>query len=116
MRALLICNPAASSVTPSSRRLVARALEATFDLEVASTARRGHASVLARDAAGDGAQAVVVFGGDGTVNEAVNGLIGERSRTDVTVGLLPGGGTNVLARSLGYPADPIEAAGHLLDL
>lgn len=116
MHAVLIENPTAHNVTPAGRLVVERALEATFDLELVTTQRRGHAAELAREAAEAGAKAVIVHGGDGTVNEAVNGLMGTDSSTNVVLGLLPGGGTNVLARALGYPNTLIEAAGHLINL
>lgn len=112
----MIFNPTASAVTPARLRVVERALEATFDLDVATTNHREHAIELAREAASLGAKAIVAFGGDGTVNEVVNGLVGAGSSTDVILGLLPGGGTNVLARALGYPNELVEATGHLLEL
>lgn len=115
MRAVLIANPTATKVTDARRRVVERALEATFDLDILSTEAPGHAADLAREAAIDGAKAVVVYGGDGTVHEAVNGLLAVPGGTEVTLGLLPGGGTNVLARNLGYPSDLVDAAGHLLE-
>src|SRR5688500_18105842 len=116
MRALLISNPTASRVTDARRRVVEHALAATFDLQVAATVERGHAAELAREAANTGAEAVIVLGGDGTVNETVNGLLAASDSTDVMLGVLPGGGTNVLGRTLGYPRDLVEATGHLLEL
>lgn len=116
MRALLVSNPTASTVTADRLRVVVRALESTFSLDVASTRDRLHAAELARDAVATGAKAVVVYGGDGTVNEVVNGMLGEDDSTDVVLGVLPGGGTNVLSRNLGYPDDLVEATGHLLDV
>lgn len=116
MRALLICNPTASKVTPSAHRVAERALEATFDLEVVHTEAPGHGADIAREAAEAGAKAVIVYGGDGTVNEVVNGLVGPSGVTDVTLGILPGGGTNVLARTLGYPNELLDATDHLINL
>jgi diacylglycerol kinase family enzyme len=78
---------------------------------VAETNRRDHATRLARGAAHEGADVVVVLGGDGTLNEAANGLAG----TDTALAALPGGSTNVFARTIGLPNDPIEATGDLLD-
>jgi diacylglycerol kinase family enzyme len=97
---LLIANPMASAVTPPLLRSVERALA---PVETVLTERRGHASELAAEA-GD-AEAVVVFGGDGTFNEVLNGLT-----ADVPVGFVPGGGTSVLPRALGLPRDPVPAA------
>lgn len=85
--------------------MIAKALAADFKLEVADTASRNHATELARDAVDRDFDAVVAFGGDGTINEAMQGLVG----TDVALGTIPGGSTNVAARSLGVPADAVEA-------
>ena len=106
MRATLIVNPYASSVTEERVRDVERKLAAGFELETTLTERRGHATELARDAGGD---AILVFGGDGVANEVLNGVDGTRP-----VGFLPGGGTSVLARALGFPRDPVAAAERLV--
>ena len=111
MRILLLVNSAASSVTGRRRVVIQKALSADHEVRLAETARRGHATRLARSAAGEGIDAVVVLGGDGTLNEAANGLAG----TDTALAALPGGSTNVFARIIGLPDDPIEAAGQLLD-
>ncbi|HVE92465.1 MAG TPA: diacylglycerol kinase family protein [Actinomycetota bacterium] len=116
MRAVLIENPVAHKVTEARRRVVERALEATFKLERVSTERRGHAADIAREAVRSGAEAVITLGGDGTVNEAVNGLMTAGAGSDVCLGVLPGGGTNVLARVLGYPNDLVDATAHLIEL
>jgi diacylglycerol kinase family enzyme len=106
VRILLIVNASASSVTARTRVKIQTVLAERHDVEVAATSRRGHASRLARGAANTGTDAVVVLGGDGTLNEAANGLAG----TDCILGALPGGSTNVFARSIGTPDDPLEAA------
>ena len=110
MRLLLIGNPSASSVTPRGRVVIAKALSADHDVSVAGTSRRGHATRLAQGAAADGVEVVVALGGDGTMNEVANGLAG----TDTALGVLPGGSTNVFARTIGTVNDPIEATGELL--
>ncbi len=104
-------NSAASSVTGRRRVVIHKALSADHDVKLAETVRRGHATRLARSAASDGADVVVVLGGDGTLNEAANGLAG----TDTALAALPGGSTNVFARIIGLPDDPVDAAGQLLD-
>jgi diacylglycerol kinase family enzyme len=114
MLSVLIWNPTAHNVTAASRRVVEHALAGTLDLELASTEARGHAAEIAREAVEAGAKAIIAYGGDGTVNEIVNGLGDARGR--VTLGILPGGGTNVLARTLGFPNDLVEATAHLIDL
>jgi diacylglycerol kinase family enzyme len=96
---LLIVNPTASSMTPRRRVRVQHALGEAHRLEVAETVRRGHAARLARTAAREGVDVVVVAAGDGTLNEAANGLAG----TDTALAPLPGGSTNVFARTLGIP-------------
>jgi diacylglycerol kinase family enzyme len=111
-RLVMVVNPTASSVSPRRLAEVKAALSASHRLEVIETERRDHATQLAREAAHGGADAVVVLGGDGTQNEAANGLVG----TDSALAVLPGGSTNVFARTLGFPNDTIEACTHLLDL
>jgi diacylglycerol kinase family enzyme len=109
-RMLLIANANARSVTPYSREVIARALSAEFKVEVAETERPGHAIDLAREAAVEGLDLVVAMGGDGTVNEVANGLAG----TQTPMAVLPAGGVNVFARSVGIPEDAVEATGWLL--
>jgi diacylglycerol kinase family enzyme len=111
VRLLLVVNSSASSVTARGRVVITKALSADHDVTVAETTRRGHATRLAQGAAADGVDVVVVLGGDGTLNEAANGLAG----TETALAALPGGSTNVFARTLGLPDDPIEATGVLLD-
>lgn len=111
MRILLIVNASASSVTARGRVVIQKALSADHEVTAAETSKRGHATRLAQGAAADGADVVVVLGGDGTLNEAANGLAG----TPTALAALPGGSTNVFARTLGTPDDPIEATGALLD-
>lgn len=98
-------------MTGRRRVLIHKALSADHEVRLIATQRRDHASKLARSAAGDGADAVVVLGGDGTLNEAANGLAG----SDTALAVLPGGSTNVFARILGLPDDPIDAVAELLD-
>jgi diacylglycerol kinase family enzyme len=110
VRLLLIVNVNASAVTPWAINVIERALSSELDVEVARTKRRDHATHLARGAAHEGFDVVASLGGDGTVNEVANGLAG----TQVSMAVIPGGGTNVLARSLGIPRDPIEATWYLI--
>lgn len=111
MRVLLVVNAVASSVTPRRRVVIQKALGADHELEVAETSRRGHAARLARGAAIDGVDVVVVLAGDGTLNEAADGLAGSRT----ALAPLPGGSTNVFARTLGLSRDPVEATAELLE-
>src|SRR4051794_11238767 len=98
---VVIVNPFASSVDQRLRRLVVAALASRFDVEAVDTDAPGHATGLGGAAARGGADVVVTLGGDGTVNEAANGLIG----TGVPLYPLPGGSQNVYAKLLGIPAD-----------
>jgi len=116
VRALLVVNPRATTTSPRVREVIAHALASAVDLDVAETLRRGHASDLARQARRDGLDHVLVLGGDGTVNEVVNGLLADGPGHDVpSLGTIPGGSANVVARALGLPEDPVEATGALLE-
>jgi diacylglycerol kinase family enzyme len=106
VRLLLVVNPFASSVTPRTTVLVNQRLtRAGFTVTIAETNRRGHASRFAQDAASRGFAAVVAMGGDGTLNEVANGLAGSTT----ALAPLPGGSTNVFARTIGLPNDPLAA-------
>ena len=105
MRVLLVVNAFASSVTARNTVVVHRALSKGNDVEVVETNRRGHATRFAQDAARRGVDVVVAFGGDGTLNEVATGVAG----TDTALGVLPGGSTNVFARTIGMPNDPVAA-------
>ena len=110
MRLLLIVNETATAVTARRRVLVQRELGADHKLEVEETSRRGHAARIARGAALEGVDAVVVLAGDGTLSEAADGLAGSAT----ALAPLPGGSTNVFARSIGVPYDPVQAAERLV--
>ena len=105
LRILLIVNSFASSVTARNTVVVHRRLSRDHDVEMVETNRRGHATRFAHDAARRGVDVVVGFGGDGTLNEVATGVAG----TDTALGTLPGGSTNVFARTIGLPNDPVAA-------
>jgi diacylglycerol kinase family enzyme len=111
-RMLVIVNPYASTVSDRLKNLVVYALRGSYHVDAIDTERREHATELCREAAREGYDVVVAFGGDGTVNEAANGLAG--SETPLTC--LPGGRTNVVCRILGIPTDVVDATEHLLAL
>ncbi|MCV7280064.1 diacylglycerol kinase family lipid kinase [Mycolicibacterium flavescens] len=118
MRAVLIVNPNATSTTPAGRDLLAHALESRVKLTVVHTDHRGHAIEIGREAARDGVDVLIVHGGDGTVNEVVNGVleVNGPGAAAPAVGVVPGGSANVFARALGISPDPIEATNQLVDL
>jgi diacylglycerol kinase family enzyme len=116
VRVLVIANPRATSTTARQRDVLVHALAADAKLEVEETANRGHAAALACRAMRDRVDVVVALGGDGTVNEVVNGLLTDGVHPDLpALGVVPGGSTNVFARALGLPNDPFEATSVLID-
>lgn len=115
VRILVVVNPRATATTVRERDVLAHSLGSSADLEVVETANRGHAAALACRAMRNGTDVVVALGGDGTVNEVVNGLLTDGVHDKVpALGVVPAGSTNVFARALGLPNDPVEAAGVLL--
>jgi diacylglycerol kinase family enzyme len=118
VRAILIVNPHATSTTQVRKDVIVHALASALDLEVVQTRYRGHASAVAEAAAREGYGLVLTLGGDGTVNEAVNGLLRAcppASRPGAPLlAPLPGGNANVFTRALGLPADPVDATGRIL--
>ncbi|HZU61976.1 MAG TPA: diacylglycerol kinase family protein [Solirubrobacteraceae bacterium] len=111
-RMLIIVNPYATTVSDRLKKLVVYALRGTYEVTAIDTQARGHATELCREAARQDYDVVVAFGGDGTVNEAANGLAG--SSTALTC--LPGGRTNVYCRVVGIPVDLVDATEQLLRL
>jgi diacylglycerol kinase family enzyme len=109
---LIIVNPYATTVSDRLRNLVVYALQGRYEVEAVSTEAQNHATEIGLEARDGGYDIVVAFGGDGTLNEVVNGLAG----TDVPVSVLPGGSTNVVCRTLGIPSDVVDATEHLLSL
>jgi diacylglycerol kinase family enzyme len=109
VRGLLIVNRHATSMTATVTDLAVRSLAGLVDLDVERTQYRGHARELA--AASD-ADLVIVHGGDGSINEAVNGIM-SRANGRPQVAVIPGGGANVLARALGLPLDAAAAIRQL---
>ena len=109
-RMLIIVNPYATTVSDRLKNLVVYALRGRYEVDAIDTASRDHATELSREAAREGYDVVVAFGGDGTVNEAANGLAG----SDTPLCCLPGGRANVYCRMLGIPTDVVDATEHLL--
>jgi diacylglycerol kinase (ATP) len=105
MTTRLILNPKAGSAGKNDELIAAA--RGMGEVEVVRTEEAGDAQRLARRAAEEGCARVIAAGGDGTVNEVLNGLCGHLDR--VTLGVLPLGTGNDLSRSLGLPDDPIDA-------
>jgi diacylglycerol kinase family enzyme len=111
-RMLIIVNPYATTMSDRLKHLVVYALQGRYDVTAVETERKGHAIEIVTEAARERYDVVVAFGGDGTVNEAANGLRG--SSTPLTC--LPGGSNNVFGKMLGIPNDVVDATEHLLAL
>ncbi len=111
MRLLLVVNSFASSVSARNTVTIHRRLSDQHEVEIVETNRRGHAIRFAQDAARRELDAVIAFGGDGTLNEVATGLAGSHT----ALGVLPGGSTNVFARTIGVPNDPLAAVAGLMD-
>ena len=117
MRGLLIVNPQATTTTGNSADLVIRSLTGLVDLDVEHTRYRGHARELAAAARGE---LVIVLGGDGAINEAVNGIM-SRPGAGVSgalgpaplLAVIPGGGGNVFAQAIGLPLDTAAAIARI---
>jgi diacylglycerol kinase family enzyme len=112
LRVAVVVNPQASRFSGRRRDRAVAALAAAHKVELLQTTHAGQATELAADAVAGGTEVVAVLGGDGTVNEVVNGLRG----SSAALGLLGGGRVNVVARGLGLPADPDRAVARLLEL
>jgi diacylglycerol kinase family enzyme len=112
VRGLLIVNPQATTTTGNSADLAVRSLAGLIDLDVEHTRYRGHARELAAAARGE---LVIVLGGDGALNEAVNGLMSRPPGTGrrPLLAVIPGGGGNVFAQALGLPVDPAAAIARI---
>lgn len=116
MRVLVVTNPRATATSPRERDVLAHSLGNMSDLEVVETENRGHAAALACRAMRNGTDLVVALGGDGTVNEVINGLLTDGVHDQVPrLGVVPAGSTNVFARAVGLPNDRVEATGALLE-
>ncbi|HJY67193.1 MAG TPA: diacylglycerol kinase family protein [Streptosporangiaceae bacterium] len=115
MRGLLIVNPQATTTTGDSADLAIRSLAGLVDLDVEHTRYRGHARELAAAARGE---LVIVVGGDGAVNEAVNGIMARppESSQKPLLAVIPGGGGNVFAQALGLAADASAAIARIREV
>jgi YegS/Rv2252/BmrU family lipid kinase len=110
----LIYNPVAGQRPAGREHEVRKAAdvlrEAGLEIELAPTVRADMAHELAQAAVENGADVVLACGGDGTINEVINGL----AQSQVPLGILPGGTANILARELRLPLSPVRAARQFL--
>jgi diacylglycerol kinase family enzyme len=115
VQGLLIVNPQATTTTGNSADLVIRSLAGLVDLDVEHTRYRGHARELAAAARGE---LVIVLGGDGAVNEAVNGIMARppEPAEKPLLAVIPGGGGNVFAQALGLPANAAAAIARIREV
>jgi diacylglycerol kinase family enzyme len=122
MRALLVVNPQATSTTAAGRDVLAHALASELKLDVLQTRYRGHAAEATSASVRAGIELVIAHGGDGTVNEVVNGMLeattpcpgSDSPAARPLLAVVPGGSANVFARALGLPTDPLEATSVVL--
>ena len=112
-RMLIIVNPYATTVSDRLKNLVVYALRGRYQVDAVETQSRDHATALSREAAHEGYDIVVAFGGDGTVNEAAQrpGRL-----ADAAGRASPAAPTNVYCRVLGVPNEIVDATEHLLRL
>lgn len=116
MQGLLIVNPNATTTNDRVRDVIVQALSHQVHLEVFVTEYKGHARELGERALRARKDVVITLGGDGTINETINGMLTDGPGVDVpALAVVPGGSANVLARSAGIPSDPVEATGLLMD-
>jgi len=116
MRTLVVVNPTATSTTASMRNGLVSTLAGDLKVDVVETGHRGHARDLGAQAVADGVDLVVAVGGDGTVNEIVNGLLEHGPAPHLPMlAVVPGGSTNVFSRALGRSRDPMTATAEILD-
>jgi diacylglycerol kinase family enzyme len=114
---LVIVNPHATGAPCDSREEVMRILERAYEARSVETDAPGHAATLAREAPAEGFDVVAAFGGDGTLNEAANGLIaGREEHPQTSLACLPAGQANVFAKMVGIPTNARRAAEQLVSI
>lgn len=116
MRALLVANPNATSTSPRVIDVIVRALSHELDLEVTMTTHKGHAHSIGEYAVESEIPLVITLGGDGVVNEVINGIMfANPEKAKPAIAPIPGGSGNVFVRALGLPIDPVEATGAIME-
>lgn len=111
----MVVNPQATSTSPRVTDVIIKAFSSELQLDVVATTHRGHGIEIGQRARNTGVDVVITLGGDGIVNELINGLLAEGANpAGPMLATVPGGSANVFARSLGLAINPVEAAGQLL--
>src|SRR5579872_5342430 len=108
-KACLVINPKDGSNVAKLNAILAVLAAAGWETDIALKQYGGHSMELATSAAKKGYDAVIAYGGDGTLNQVVNGAMNGKSHKSM-VGLIPGGTANVWANEVGVPVDPVKAA------
>lgn len=115
MRGLLVMNPKATTTSRRVRDVLVRALGSQVKVDVAETERPGHGRELAVLAGTESYDVLLALGGDGTLNEIVNGMMTVERSARPALAVVPGGNANVFSRSLGQPRDPVETTSLVLE-
>ncbi len=112
----MVANPNATSTSPRVIDVIVRALSHELELEVIMTTHKGHAYSIGEYAVESGIPLVITLGGDGVVNEVINGIMfSNPSKSKPVLAPIPGGSGNVFVRALGLPIDPVEATGAIME-
>ena len=113
-QATVVVNPRAGQNLAKISEILAVLAAAGWKTDLALKEYGGHTMALASEAAEDGQDMVIGYGGDGTLNQVVNGVMHSDKQSSV-VGLIPGGTANVWASEMGIPTDPVKAALTLIN-
>jgi len=108
-KACLVINPRGGQNLARLTDMMAVFAAAGWKTDIAIKEYGGHTMELATRAAEKNYDLVIAYGGDGTLNQVVNGVMNARGQQSI-VGLIPGGTANVWASEIGIPADPVKAA------
>jgi YegS/Rv2252/BmrU family lipid kinase len=114
-KACVVINPRAGENLAKITDVLAVLAAAGWSTDLAIKEYGGHTMKLAQQAAADKYDLVIVYGGDGTLNQVVNGVMNANSKHSSSIGLIPGGTANVWASEVGIPADPVKAALTLIN-
>src|SRR6266702_4888050 len=108
-RACLVINPRSGQNIAKLTDVIAVLAAAGWKTDIAIKEYGGHSMELATKAAEEGYDLVIAYGGDGTLNNVVNGIMNAKGQHSI-VGVIPGGTTNVWASEVGVPVDPVKSS------